>query len=173
MHAPAQVIAAVRRGIPTLVLIRRPVEAVLSLVVRLPYLSIRQGLRSYARFYEPLLPFRANTVVGTFEEATGDVGGLIRRVNRRFGTDFAEFAHTEESVAEVMALIDRGDRREFGTGLEFERAVGRPSEVRDRMKDRLRGAYQAASLAPLRRRAELLYAELTREEAASPDPPLP
>jgi hypothetical protein len=135
---------------------------VLSLVVRLPYLTLHQALRSYARFYEPLLPFRGPIVLGTFEEATGDLGGLIKTVNDRFGTDFVPFQHTEANLRAVAALIDEGDRREFGAGEEFERKVGRPSAARDRMKDALRDAYRASELAGLRARAERVYDAFTR-----------
>jgi hypothetical protein len=135
---------------------------VLSLVVRLPYLTLAQALRSYARYYEPLRPYRAQVVVGTFEEATTDLGSLIRRVNERFGTDFVPFEHTPERLAAVRALIDEGDRREFGSGEEFERKVGRPSEARDRMKDDLREAYGSPRLAGLRERAERVYGAFTR-----------
>ncbi|MEF8940976.1 MAG: hypothetical protein V5A22_14125, partial [Salinivenus sp.] len=43
LHAPAQIIQAVRWGIPTLVTLRSPADAVVSLVSRWPYLSLNQG----------------------------------------------------------------------------------------------------------------------------------
>jgi hypothetical protein len=173
VHAPAQIMAAVQRGIPVLLLIRDPREAVLSLVVRLPHLSLAQGLRAYARFYEPLSPYRNGVVVGAFERAVGDVGGLTGEVNARFGTNFAAFEHTKDGLAAVRALIDEGDRREFGEGDAFERAVGRPSPVRDRLKDQLRTAYASPSLARLRRRADRAYARITSGSDPTPDPRLP
>ena len=51
LHAPAQVIAAVRREIPCIVLIRKPRDAVLSLLVRAPHISADQALKDYIRFY--------------------------------------------------------------------------------------------------------------------------
>jgi hypothetical protein len=164
-HAPAQIVGAVRQGTPVLLLIRAPEDSVLSLAVRLPYVTLTQGLRSYARFYEPLLPYRDQVVVGTFDEATADLGGLIRRVNERFGTDFVPFEHTESNLTAVVALIDEGDRREFGPGEEFERKVGRPSAARDRMKNALRAAYRDPGLAGLRARVERAYEAFTRPAA--------
>jgi hypothetical protein len=160
-HAAAQIIGAVRQGTPVLLLIRRPQDSALSLVVRLPYLTLAQALRSYARYYEPLRPYRDQVVVGTFEEAVGNLGGLTRRVNERFGTDFVPFEHTPERLAAVRALIDEGDRREFGSGEEFERKVGRPSEARERMKDELRDAYRSPRLAALRERVERIHRAFT------------
>jgi hypothetical protein len=159
-HAPAQIIGAVRQGTPVLLLVRRPEDAARSLVVRLPHLTLSQALRSYARFHAPLLPLRDRIVVGTFEEATADLGDLIRRVNDRFGTEFVPFEHTPEHLAAVRSRIDEGDRREFGTGMDFERKVGRPSAARDRMKDALREAYDADDLAKLRADAERCYAAM-------------
>jgi len=160
-HAPAQVLGAVRQGTPVLLLVRRPEDAVRSLVVRLPYLTLGRALRSYARFHRPLVPLRAQIVVGTFEEATTDLGSLVRRVNDRYGTDFVPFDPTPKHLASVRALIDEGDRREFGSGMAFERKVGRPSPVRERMKDELREAYEDARLTDLRVDAERCYAALT------------
>jgi hypothetical protein len=157
VHAPAQAIAAVQAGIPAIVLIRDPREAALSLVVRLPHLSVRQALAGYLRFYGPLLPLRPALVVAPFQTVVSDFGSVIREVNRRFGTVFVEFAHTEENVSRVMALIEKGDRREFGDGIEFERAVGRPSEVRTRMKEAREREYRSPSLAGLRDRADRTY----------------
>jgi hypothetical protein len=173
VHAPAQILAAVREGIPALVLVREPEDAVLSLIVRLPYLSAAQGLRAYVRFYEPLLRHRRDVVVGTFSEATGDVGGLIRRVNARFGTLFRPFAHTEEDERAVFALIDEGDHREFGQGDAFERAVGRPSPVRERMKEKRRAEYRSPRLARMRARADRVYRAFSAAVGPSPDPPRP
>lgn len=57
MHRPAQVIAAARRGLPTLVFIRRPSDAVLSLVIRHPHISIAKALNDYIRFYTAIMPY--------------------------------------------------------------------------------------------------------------------
>ena len=107
VHAPAQIMAAVQRGIPVVLLIREPREAVLSLVVRLPHLSLAQGLRGYARFYEPLLPYRGGFVVGTFQQATTDVGGLTREANATFGTAFAEVVTIRRTAARNRAMVAR------------------------------------------------------------------
>jgi len=68
LHAPAQVIAGVRMHIPTLVLIRHPRDAVLSLVVRAPHLSVEQALKDYIHFYTVLLPYLGQFVIGLFEQ---------------------------------------------------------------------------------------------------------
>ena len=105
LHAPAQLIAAAKADIPTLVLIRDPAGVVLSQVIREPGVSIRDALFSYTRFYDKLEPYRSSYVVADFEETTTAFGHVIRRVNERFGTSYAEFDHTDENVARCVELI--------------------------------------------------------------------
>jgi hypothetical protein len=159
-HVPAQLIEAVRRSVPALALVREPEEAVLSFVVREPGLGVRQVLRGYVRFHEPLLALRRGVVVATLDQATSDLGPVVQRVNRRFGTTFVPFQHTPENVARVMAMIERGDLNTFGSAAMAERGGGRPSGTREPLKDALRTEYRSGSLAGLRRRAERAYATL-------------
>jgi hypothetical protein len=105
LHAPAQLIAAAKADIPTLVLIRDPAGAILSQVIREPGVSIRDALFSYTRFYDKLEPYRSSYVVADFKETTTAFGHVIRRVNERFGTSYAEFDHTDENVARCVELI--------------------------------------------------------------------
>ena len=156
-HMPGQILGAVRAGIPVLLVIREPEPTVLSLVVRLPYLSVGQALRSYWRFHEPLARVRDRLVVGTFEEVVSDFGAVVRRVNARFGTSFDAFEPTPEHVREVMAVIEEGDTRRYGDGESLERSIARPSEVRERLKADLLAAYRAPSLDRARARAERSY----------------
>jgi hypothetical protein len=157
VHAPAQVLAAVRWGIPALVLVRRPEDAVLEYVLKKPHVTVAQALRGWVRFYRPLLPLRGGFVVGRFEEVTSDLGAVIRRLNERFGTRFVPFEHTEDNARAALDELDRWWRDRLGPGPLLELTVGRPSELRDRLKEELRPRYRAPSLAPLRERAEALY----------------
>ena len=161
VHAPAPLMDAARRGTPAVALIREPEEAVLSFVIRLPELTLRQALRSYVRFYRPLVARREAFVVGTFDQVVSDLGSVIRRVNERFGTTFVPFEHTAPHVGAVMAELDSWDRNTFGAGHRLEQGRARPSEAREGMKDELRPRYRSAALSRLRRRAESLYERLT------------
>ena len=148
-------------GVPTIALIRAPEDAVLSLVIRLPHLTIRQGLRSYVRFYRPLRPYREQMVLADFADVIEDFGAVIRRVNQRFGTDFLEYEHSEASVRRSMEAIDESDRSSFGGGEVLERSRARPTPSRESLKDDLRPRYRAAPLARVRERASALYRDLT------------
>jgi hypothetical protein len=161
VHLPAQILAAVKARLPTMLLIRNPEDVVISLVLRFPHLSLAKGLRRYNRFHRSLMRHRNAVVVADFDEVTGDYGSVIRRVNERFATTFAEFGHTPENVAQCLALIEEWDRGRFGMGEAFERRAARPSSARVAMKMELQPAYRAARLAALREEAEHLYTLFT------------
>ena len=186
-HAPAQLIEAAHRKIPALLVIRRPEDAILSQLVREPNVTIHDALVAYSRFYECLLPYRHSFVVGEFEQVTHEFGPVIRRLNARFGTSFAEFVHTDANVRECLELIRlRGTLSKTLFGFEsgevsreqLEREVQSvggarlldagdvwdtkdawvPSEDRTRAKTALREQWlQQPSLAKLRERAQLAY----------------
>lgn len=158
-HAPAQILAAARRSVPALVLIRPPEDAVLSHVIFKPDLTLPTSLRGYVRFHEPLLMHRDGFVVGTFDEVTRDFGGVIERVNARFGTAFRRFEHTPEHGERIHWEIRAHFRSKASSAAELDRTIALPSEQRAAVKEHLRAAYRAAPPA-LRRRAERAFEAL-------------
>lgn len=157
VHAPGQLMAAVRWEIPALVLIRQPEDTVLSFLIRNPEIPIRRALVGYERFYRPLLPLRDRLVVATFDEVVEDFGKVTARVNQRCGTGFALFEHTPESTASILAEIEEDYLTRDSPGERFERIVPRPSARRRQLKRQLRPDYRAATLAEARARAESVY----------------
>jgi hypothetical protein len=111
LHAPAQLIEAARRGVPTLAVIREPEEAILSAMIREPYVGTKAAFAAYARFYERLLPYRSAMVAAGFEDVTSNFGSVIRKVNERFGTRFREFEHTPQNVQACFNLVEVRARR--------------------------------------------------------------
>jgi hypothetical protein len=181
LHAPAQLIAAAKWGVPALVVIREPQEAILSQLVREPQVELCDALVAYRRFYARLLPWRASFVVGEFEEVTHDFGAVVGRLNRHFGTSFTEFTHSERNLAEVFDLIEKRPTLsktllgfESGTVTLDELRAARqeltrqsqglgtgdlwvPSAQRERSKAALHARWLGDDLAELRARAQLVY----------------
>jgi hypothetical protein len=187
LHAPAQLVEAARRGIPALLVIREPEGAILSQLVREPNVDMRDALAAYARFHARLAPYRNHLEVGEFTQVTSDFGDVIRGLNRRFGTSFAAFDHTDENARKAFELIK--ERPTLSTAvLGFESGVvsveevrrslraGRPRETRDdlwipssrrdRDKQALRSLWNERSMAGLRRRAEDAYRVFVPEAPA-------
>ena len=107
MHVPAQVIQSVRFGIPTCVLIRKPEEAIRSLVLKYPGIPLRFALLGYALFYETCMRYQGHFVAARFEQVVADFGVVIDRINAKFATQFVRFEHTPPNVERVFALLDR------------------------------------------------------------------
>ena len=195
LHAPAQPLAAARRGVPVLLSVRRPEDSILSALVREPFVRPGTLVRSYVEFYERLCDHRSSFVVATFEEITSDLGAVVRAVNERFGTDFRPFDQTDENVRRCFELIEERARRpswepligRFLSGRisldEFigatdeargrerpptlpEERVQRPSETRQAQKEARRSDYLQPRLASLRARAENAYATLLESPRA-------
>jgi len=190
LHAPAQLIAAARAGVPALAVIREPRDAILSQVVREPDVALRDALVAYTRFYRRLLPFRDRMVVADFGEVTKDFGMVTRRVNDRFGTAFAQFEPTEqnmnrcfeliklrgslspvllgfesgtvtaEDLLPEIALLTRHSRGQAGTGT----AAWVPSRDRERSKAALRERWEQPGLALLQERAQWVYQAFRRPQ---------
>lgn len=134
LHVPAQVIRAVQWGIPTIVLIRTPEKAVLSLLVREPKMSAGRALRDYIAFYRTIAPYRERFVVAPFEEVISDFGRVIDRVNERFHTSFRSFEHTDENVQKVFKLVEEMDKADQQKTTVTETTVARPSTIREAFK---------------------------------------
>ena len=159
LHVPAQIVLAARWGIPTILLIRKPRDAVLSLVIRDP-ISVDQALKYYVSFYETAEEYRDACVLGRFEDVTGDFGRVMQRLNDRFGTRFCVFHHDEEIVNELFAGMEAQARKRYGEKL-WERKVQRPATARERIKDEIEYDSQNPKRKKLIARAEAVYDRLT------------
>jgi hypothetical protein len=161
-HAPANVIAGVHAGIPVLVLIRAPEDAVVGLVSIKPDLTVVQAMRGYRRFYEPLLPYRDRIVVSRSEDVVDGSEGMVERINQRFGTSFDAPEVTADSRSARDELIERYWRDRIGPGLPLLGRTDRgPSEgPGGDVAPRAKAAYLRAP-ASLRRRLSALYRSFT------------
>jgi hypothetical protein len=145
--------------IPTLVLIRRPRDAVLSFAVWDP-ISVDQALRYYISFYETSEKYRDAYVLGLFEEVTEDFGQVMKRMNDRFGTTFSLFRHDEENVSKLFAGMEEQARKKYGETL-WERKVQRPAADRERIKDEIEYDLENPKRKKLIARADAVYERLT------------
>jgi hypothetical protein len=137
LHGGAHVLRAVRMGLPTLVLIRQPADAVTSYLIRRPTLTPDDAVLEYLDFYRTAWPARDGFVVGPFTQVISDFGKITERVNARFGTSFAAFTGDPEAQATALALVEDMNRQEC-RGEVVETHVGRPSAEREDRKEEVR-----------------------------------
>jgi len=153
LHAPAQIIKAVRQGVPVLVTLRDPSDAVVSLVSRWPYVGLGQGLRAYIRFYEPLTVYLDDMVVSPFPMTTGPIDRVFEVINERFECSFEVFRPIDENVARIRSR----------TTLDADAEAARRKK-----KSKLRAAIASPAYRSLRERAEALYADWERHGVTPP-----
>jgi hypothetical protein len=163
LHVPAQLIRAERLGIPRIVLLRMPVDAVVSLLIRHPSTPVGDALKTYAWFYRTVDAKLTSYVLAPFETVTTDLGGIVDQVNDRFGTSFVRFEHNQELLDAVFEEIDRVNRVR-GSGLESQ--VARPSGARGGLQAYYRNIVMSRRYLPLLAVAQEVYrALMTQVEA--------
>jgi hypothetical protein len=145
---------------------------------------MRAALTTYVRFYRALEPYASGLLTATFPQVTGDLGGVIRRLNARFGTNFDAYEATEEHQRLCFELMQEraSEVPEWRTHvLRFESGeisltqllearprfpsapdagsddAWSPSSSRRRTKEALRRSWSDASLRDLRDSAAALF----------------
>jgi hypothetical protein len=88
VHSPSQIIRAARYGLPAVLLLRAPDDAVAAGLVKIGTHTAPDLYRAYAIYYRTLAPLRDHYVIAPFETVTTDFGRIVEAVNRRFGTTF-------------------------------------------------------------------------------------
>ncbi|QHI68063.1 hypothetical protein [Tichowtungia aerotolerans] len=160
LHCPGHLKRALRLDIPCMILIRRPLDAISSMVIfyqcKFP---IRQAIREYIDFYEAVFMFRQRLFVVSFEEVRSDFGAAIQRFNLRFGTDFLPFDNTEENCQKCFALIDEAFSERYGEVQEGKSLyrITKPVEERSTLKERVMEKLQSDEFRDELHRANNIY----------------
>jgi hypothetical protein len=160
-HAAAQIIMAAQMGVPTLLLVKPPLEAALSHMVR-HQVPAKPPLIAWIRFHRRVLPYLDRVVVTSFQNMITDFGAVTRRVNDKFGTSFDVFKHTKENEA---AVFERIRKRNLVRWPEHMRktALAIPSAEREALKEKLRAQLMAEELLPLREEALRLHETVMKD----------
>ncbi len=154
-HAPAQLMLAAKWGVPAILLIRNPVDAVASSAIYLKR-DPRPILELYNTFHRSLIPYSSQLVVSDFETTVNDFGSVIERVNQRFHRHFKIYTGSEESRLEVERRIR--EEHENRMGAEAER-LPLPSQEKAQQKQAVLDRIQEGRCAAPLREAQQLYAE--------------
>lgn len=166
LHGAPHVLRAARLGLPTVVLIRQPRDAVLSYLIRRDTLSPDDALLEYLDFYRTVLRVRGSFVVGLFDQVVTDFGAVIDEVNVRYGTAFVRYEPTAASMEAAFGLVEEMNRKEC-RGEVVETHVGRPSRERAERKEHLRALLDEPRTAALLQAAEECYGRYVELAATS------
>jgi hypothetical protein len=153
-HAPANLLRGVSMGVPCLLVVRRPSEAVREFVSSKATLSTRAAVHGWIAFHQPLMRSLGRIVVATHPQVTDEMAQVVARLNDRFSSAFQIPDATQ--IDEARAGVDEQWEGRTGHGV--------PLLGRGRGSDRPRlgsdETYASDALGPLRRRAEALFERL-------------
>lgn len=133
LHVQAQIIRSVKYKIPVILLIRHPLEAVRSMVVRHEFVPVDQALQDYTRFYEDLYSLNEGFVVAKFEDVIERFGEIISQLNDRFSSHFNLFPDQDERAK--GAVIDEIDKRNRLLDKGKMTHLYRPDKNKDALKN--------------------------------------
>jgi hypothetical protein len=118
-HAPASVIWACRRGIPAIVLIRDPVDAVASfLEMRGEGFDAGLLLREYRDFHEAIERYRADFLLVGFSAIPHRLDRLPPLLRAKYGLPAADFAISDAFVARCHSLVDALNLQRNGDAID-------------------------------------------------------
>lgn len=153
LHVPSQIMLASSWGIPALLLIRKPLDAIVSLKIRHPELDTRRCIRDYISFYESLTNVMKYPVIADFDDVTNDLAQVIHDINIRFGSEFSEFTQSEAAVRKVFKEIDT-IRKAAGRSLA---QIATPNKQKNAKKQEISKAVENAISAEDLIKANKLY----------------
>ena len=159
-HLCGQVLRAVRFGVPTLVVIREPIAAACSLRIFAPWMTAKQCLRDYHRFYSGIAPAASDLALLRFEDITGDYNHAIDALNRKFDMGLAPYGADKDTEDRCFEMVEDMDRKFRGDADVSEASVARPSAERERAKQEVASEMDAPELASLRASCTELYEKL-------------
>ena len=101
LHVTGQIKWAVKKGIPVVVIVRDPIDAISSLMSRNYYPSAKWGFRHYTLFYEDIIQHADSIVWVHFEDLVKKPEMMIHAVNARFNTSYK----VSENMAKAATTI--------------------------------------------------------------------
>jgi len=154
VHHAAQVKSSVKRGVPTVLVIREPVACLSSYLVGGPHATVRGVLREYIAYHTSIRRQVPHCVVVEFNELITDFELVITRVNDAFDLDLPPLKKFS-SVEEVFDVIvsEHFDRYSQSN----EQLLPRPSSDRSEANEEYRRQLRLPANQDLLERATEIY----------------
>lgn len=173
LHESYQFRYAERHGIPCVVLVRNPKDAIVSAILRDGRASIAVLARNYSRFYTNLLEHHRRSVIAPFQTVIDDANTIISAVNKSYGTSFLLLP--EDQKADVLAEVNRKDRLAFGTSRPEVTRAALPSAAKKTAAKAIEGSLLSQHADALDNANAIYEAVMAKARTADPDvrPPCP
>ncbi|NVJ91912.1 MAG: hypothetical protein HWE34_09660 [Methylocystaceae bacterium] len=136
LHDPCQIANAGKYGIPCYVIIREPLDVVISWMLKEPKLNPETILSMYISYYNFALN-SGNVSFVNYKDATHKTSDVVKRIAESLG--FNDHEIEMPATEEVFQVIDdiKKQREVFGRN-DFDASVARPSERKESEKNVLK-----------------------------------
>lgn len=139
-HGVGPLLRAARLTVPALLLVRDPLDATASVVVR-EGISPRSALSWYIAFHRHAHAAAGHVVVATFDQVVANFHDVVGRVNERFNCEFTLPDLSDQHLRDrVEAAVIESERRFSGAVSPLKVAV--PSQARKMDLARTRAALE-------------------------------
>lgn len=127
-HSENEIIKGINMGIPVCVLIREPVDAIKSYILRHPEDS-KRAVQKYITMYRAIEPYFDRIVIALFDDVVADFGAIIKMLNKKYGTAYKIFVNTKEECEEVFKTIRNINKLRYGGEIKY---LAAPDKQRNR-----------------------------------------
>ena len=131
-HASAQIKIAIKKNIPSLVLIRNPFDCIASCLVFEPNTKPQYFIEYYKQFYISLMDLRHNFIISDFDETITNFGDVMKKINKKFIRNFRIFDNSKENINKVFKEIK--DDNLMSMTKDIRREIALPSEEKKHKK---------------------------------------
>lgn len=95
-YFPSQIINSVRMNKPCIVTIREPKDAVTSMLMRHPELSVDLALWNYISFYEAIRPHLSRIILAPYDQIMDNPSQIFASANKKFGCNITYGLYSTE-----------------------------------------------------------------------------
>jgi len=131
------------------------------MVLRNPHVPTTTYLKTYIIFHSVIRQYFNSIIIADFNQIITDFGSIVAATNRKYGTSFAPFHHSEENVQEVFRRIEQINNSKNDGRLLM---IAKPTEVKERIKPKVRAEMAKNSLFS---KAETIYFSLVCQKGGA------
>ena len=107
LHAQAQFILAKKYNVPSIAILREPIEAISSLINRDNNINVSQAVQRYIDFYRLVLQMKEDIVIAKFTTVVSDFSKIIAICNNKFNCDFELPSDSEKEKVKLFSKISK------------------------------------------------------------------
>ncbi|SDK33647.1 hypothetical protein SAMN05421823_102488 [Catalinimonas alkaloidigena] len=138
LHLAAQLKRAIHYDIPAVLLIRKPQDAITSLLLRERAVSIENAIKWYIYFHKGLRIYKDRLIIWEFNELINDPASHLKMLQQRVKNFSIEVGEIDsEAIFQEIDQLDRITKEKEVSANEFNLINSRPGKGKKQKKEQL------------------------------------